>query len=313
MASIQKEITHHQNRARELRKKSDEIAATYVRQTQRMDSQRRDLLKTENRFQKVGINKTTGEKRGLETMLRCLNDDPKNMGNNVAEPPTGYEKKKVDALEQIRKQLQSLESPPKTGKGIHLQSLVNWDPRTLSDPIPLLEPEFMGSGWFDEVHHFDSSTIPKRGLLMDTKQDIITFITEELYIRISSWDDYNIALKHIARKTEAAGVTLGAFLAQDPTTFECVKWRRMCGAAGSHDREPNFTSKRSKLYYYAKLRAAEVVRGVDAQLNNCATLFANQSLRQCIRVLSEELLLSRLWWLYNLDTPVSRLAFSEAN
>ena len=134
----------------------------------------------------------------------------------------------------------------------------------------------MGSRW--------SGSPSKRGLLMETRQDIITFITEELDVRISSWDDYNTALRHIALITEVADVTLGDFLAQDPTTFECVQWRRMCGVAGSHHSEPNFTPKRSKLYYYAKLRAVEVVRGVDAHLNNCETLFAKQSLRQCIRV-----------------------------
>ena len=88
----------------------------------------------------------------------------------------------------------------------------------------------------------------------------------------------------------------------------------MGGAVGSHDREPNFNYKRSKLYYYAKLRAADVVRGVDAQLiNNCATRVSDNAYES--GVLSEELhlLLSRLSWQYNLDTPVSRLTFSEAN
>ena len=46
-------------------KKCDKIHDTYVRQTQRMDCQRKYLLKTENRSQKVRINKTTGEKRAV--------------------------------------------------------------------------------------------------------------------------------------------------------------------------------------------------------------------------------------------------------
>ena len=55
--------------------------------------------------------------------------------------------------------------------------------------------------------------------------------------------------------------------------------------------------------------------GVEAHVETCAELFGKLELRKCIGIISTELqcLLSRLWWISNLSSPVSQFAFPIGN
>ena len=121
-----------------------------------------------------------------------------------------------------------------------------------------------------------------------------------------SWDDYNTALKRIALKTEATGVTLGAFLAQDPPPSNVSGGEGCVRLPALTTENPTLTTRCRSCIIMLNC----VVRGVDA--HNCATLFAN-AYESCRRKSTSSSPGSGGMVDYNLDTPVSRLTFPEAN
>ena len=120
---------------------ADEVQENYRKRCDRILDQTR---KTEVHAKKSQDNKAAGAARSLERMKRLA--DPVAQ-NNL----TDYSKKIAKMLEALDWRVDDLRQPPKTGSGINIISLVDWEPLILANPLPQMEPVLIGSAaaWSD--------------------------------------------------------------------------------------------------------------------------------------------------------------------
>ena len=132
--------------------------------------------------------------------------------------------------------------------------------------------------------------------------DVCKAVEDELDVRANNWLEYYNSLRRLALKVERLGTQIGTDMALNDALLDSIEWRR----------DTKQALKRSQVFYYAHLRANEFCRGIEVHIKNCSALFPEFELKDCVSSLAGELpiLLSRLWWISNLVTPVSQYVFS---
>ena len=149
-----KQIEYHTTQSNSLLETSQDLIRKYERSCEEIEKSCRVMqVKQMTRTESVNLHKTEGEAKSLER-LKSKMQQPKASSNR-------YSNKMEKLNRDIDLHLNNIKQAPKSGSGINLLGLSDWDSGILRESLPSLAPENMGStkAWSDEAHHFNASTL----------------------------------------------------------------------------------------------------------------------------------------------------------